>query len=437
VNDADTGSTHRRNAALNIAGEALWGFQMGLVAVATVLPVLLRRFGAGETMVASIGTIAAAGMLLPQFAGLYIFTSLRRRKQQLLTWHFIAIIPFLFLTSLLIVLSGKLSDATVRWGLLALFCAMQFAGGAVMAAWMDWIAHLFPTTRRGTVMGAAFSASAMLGVGGSLLAGRLIAARPGVQTYALLYFVAGLIASVSIAVFWLVRCPAANAAERPRPALHELIGRFRHSLSDRNFRAFLIGRILATGGFCVMPLMAVFYMSAAGGGLSESQVVSYGAALTAGTGLANLALGRLGDRFGHRLGILTGTAMQVGVLLVMLLTAGPISCIIAYAGAGICTAAGFVSHYNLVFETCPHDNRMVHITAANFVVGVFTMSAPLLAGALATALGMRALFAGCLVLSLAALAWVALQVKDPRTLAPVGARDAVPRPTPAEGDLNA
>ena len=70
--------------------------------------------------------------------------------------------------------------------------------------------------------------------------------------------------------------------------------RIRLSLADARFRSYLAGRILAMGGFCVTPFIAMRYASAEAGGLSGATIVSAGAAMTFGMALGSLILGRLG-----------------------------------------------------------------------------------------------------------------------------------------------
>jgi MFS family permease len=249
---------------------------------------------------------------------------------------------------------------------------------------------------------------------GGLSAGRLLAAAPGFPTYAALSLLAGFLACLSFAAFVLIDDPGARAAAPPRPSVRVLLAHFAHSLRTANFRALLAGRLLATAGFCVVPLIAAYYAGPAGGGLANDRLVTYGAAMALGSAVGNLVLGRLGDRRGHRAGMLVAVGMQAVTLAIVLTTRGPLGCACAYFGAGICAAGSFVSHTNLLYETCPHDHRLAHMTVGNLVLGLGAAPAPFLAGWLATAVGLRMVFTVELVLSLAALAWCVTLLREPR-----------------------
>jgi hypothetical protein len=407
-----------RNALLCVCGEGLWGFQSSMVATATVLTVLLARHGASQRMIGAITSIEGGMVVIPQFLGLYLFTSRRRRKRQLVLWHFVAIIPFLFVNAAIIHFGPRFGGAFVRWALLASLAGMMTGMGVIVGVWMDWMACLFHTGIRGRVMGVSFFSAAFFGGGGALLAGWVLKLFPGDNTYAVLYAVAGVVAFASLATFAFLRDPAEHeTVEPPGPSIKDYLRRFGQSLRDKNFRRFLVGRMLASFGFCVVPFIAVYYGSAEGGSLADATVVSCGAAMTVGMAVAHLVLGKLGDRSGHRAGIVIGAAMQVAAIIVLFLTPGWWGCVLTYVCAGVCVSAGYLSHSNMLFETCPHDHRLAHITVGNFVMGAPLIVAPLLAGLAAHAWGLKTMFLACLFFSIAAVMWFALAVKEPRTLA--------------------
>lgn len=409
-----------RNAALNITDEGLWGFQASLVAPSTVPVMLLKGLGASAAMIGCIAAIDGGLIVAPQILGNYIFHSRRRRKQHLMIWHFIVMLPLLGTMALLSSPLLPLAPESRRWALLGCFACFQLTMGVVTAAWFDWVAHVFDVRIRGTVMGLSWTAAALLGSAASLVAGSAITANAGLNTYCWLYIVAGAIAYVSILSFWFIHDPAAGDAPLSSPPSAKLLlHHFAQSLRERNFRSFLIGRMLATSGFCIGPFIAIYYTSTGGGNLGGGSVVSHSAAGTVGMALAGLTLGRLGDRCGHRVGILIGGAVQVATLSVLLLSSGSLSCSAVYFGVGVCVGVNLVSHFNMLFETCRHDNRMAHITVGNLLLSIAAIGAPLLASAAVGVWGLRTLFALCLLLSLASFVWFLFRVKDPRDEMPL------------------
>jgi MFS family permease len=409
-------NTISRNALVFIMGEGLWGFNAGLVAASTVLAVLLKEFGAGNRMIGSIGALESGLTIIPQIFGMYFFHSIKHRKRNLIVWHLVAVIPFLFVSGLIICFENHYSAAAARWGLLLSFACFMCGIGIILGVWMDWIAHIFEAKTRGTLMGMTFFAASLMGALGALMAGAIINRVGSHFAYAILYFIAGFFASVSLLTFFLVKDPAENAAESSGKSIsvNDILSSFKKSLLNENFKSFLLCRILASLGFCIIPFIAIYFKSDDGGGLSNSAIVSCGAAMTFGAAISNLALGRIGDMFGHRIGIIVGTLMQVVTLLIILVSSGLIFCIITYFCIGICISSSFMSHTNMLLETCPHDHRLAHITVGNLVLSVPLVLSPFVAGIASENFGIRPVFMTCLVFSFLSFIWCLLKVKEPR-----------------------
>ncbi len=407
-----------RNIVFNAVGEGLWGLLSGLVASSTVLVVLLRQYGASTVMIGAVTAIEIASTLAPQVVGSLLFASPRGRQRRLIVWHLIAIIPFLLAIGVIAYLAPRWQPGLVRWLVLVAYGCYMCGIGVVLAAWFDWLSGVFPRTTRGRALGLGFGSSALLNLAGGLAAGRLLALQDRLPAFALLYFLASLAGTASILTFGLlIDDPASRRPDdRPEMRLAEMAVWFRRSLADGNFRRYLAGRLLATAGFCIVPFLAVYYTSADGGSLAPAAVVTYGVFMPMGAALANFAFGWVGDRHGHRIGVMAGVLLQMAAITVALLGRGAAGCAAAYFAAGLCGGAAAVSQLNMVFETCPHDHRLPHITIANLVLSAGLVF-PLLSGFVVERLGLAALLRASLVVSGAAFVWYLAAVREPRAAA--------------------
>jgi MFS family permease len=404
------------NAITLMLSEGAWGFQAAMIAPVTFFAVLLAEFGAGKIMIGSIAAVESGGIMVSQILGLLWFHSIRHRKRNLVWWHVGAVIPFLFILALLVYVSPHFPPqwvARLIWLLLAFY---MVSIGIVVAVWSEWIASLFATKIRGRVMGLSLCSYAVTGSVGALLAGHLLKDHPEPRVFAFCLFVAGLMALVSMWGYNHVRDPAQERPEQLAVVdFQVIVSKFRQSLRDSNFRYFLGARLLTVLGFSMVPLVAVYYCRPEGGGLNPGTLVSCGASITVGLAAGNLGLGYLGDRRGHRIGLLVGIVCQIVALSVLLILPGLWGCLIFYFFAGISNASGWVSHYNLLFETCPHDHLGAHITIGNLALGGVGLVAPFLAGMIAEGFGLRLLFSISLAISAGALFWLWVLVRDPRS----------------------
>ncbi len=401
-----------------IAGEGIWGVMWGMLLPSTILVSILSRLGAGKPMIGSIETVC--GMLvLMQMVGLYLFVSRRKRKAQMIMMHLLAIVPSLLFDVCVLWTADWYSQAFIRWALFCSFAVRMIILGISGSVWLDWMRGLLHERIRGRVLGMGLFVGFAGGVLSSLLAGELIRLYD-LNGYIILYLMAVCIGSASMILFWLVDDPASGEPDNEdKPNLSLLAKRFAASLGEPNFRNFLITRTLATLGFCILPFIALYYRSVQGGGLDESTVVKCGAGLTAGMAIGTLVFGWVGDKVGHRLGIVFGCAMQAVTLGVLLCVPGLLGCVLVYLLAGLCAGANSLAHINMLMETCPHDHYAGHITIGNLAMAIPLMLAPPLAGWLSTVSdehGLRIVFVVCICFSTISLLWVLAMVREPRLL---------------------
>jgi MFS family permease len=410
----------RRNALFNIAGESLWGLKANLVVPSVILAVLLYQYGASPELIGVISAIEISMQLIPQLLGGYIFHTRARRKVRLVVWHYIVMLPFTLLMGILTFFADRVDPGVYRVGMLICFAGYISAMGVVSAAWVEFfLGTIYHAAIRGTVAGLSSFGASLAGTVGALFAGWWIGTIAGVQAYAWLYVFSWLLGMVSITTFLFIKDPGeADAPEETRPSLAELTASLRCSLGSANFRNYLVGRLLSVCAFSLIPFIAIYYTSTAGGGIAKDYVVASFSAYTIANALGALALGRLGDRHGHRWGVLFGAGMQAVTLTTAVLLAGPAGCILTYVGAGLANSCGFVSHSNLVMEMCPPENknRVAHISIANLVIGLPAAAAPILAGWAAGNWNIPTLFMACAGISLAALVWLGARFKEPRAV---------------------
>jgi len=406
----------KRNIWGNFVGEGLWGLGAQIVAPAAVLTVLLTRLNASDVMIGSITALEGGGVVVMQFLGVMFFKSVKNRKRFLLLWHWFGAIPFLFIIAAIIFNAEHFSVRFLRFAVLGGFAILMILLGMIGALWAEWLSRLFTQDIRGRAVGMGTAAAYILGAAGAATAGWILERWPDLSTFAWLYIASGVISTISIFFFMLVNETIEVPASVTDMTITDLFRRYKISMGDRNFQMFLVGRLLAAFGFCIAPFIAVNFTSERGGSIPAGTVVSLFAFQPLAMGAASFLLGRMGDKRGHRMGIIVGAGMQVVTLVLLYFGTGKLACGMVYICAGICVGAAFISHYNLLLETCPHDSHLAHISLGNLITSFGTIGAPLLAGFAAEVWGLSVLFVGCIVFSIVAMLWLLLMVKEPRTL---------------------
>jgi len=403
----------RRNLVCNTVGEGLWGLGAGLASQLTVLPLLIKRLGGGEEEVGLLSAVGSAGVLLPQVASAFVFPGGQGRKWFLIIYHLAAIVPSWTLIGVGTLVLSREHQLAARVLLQAAFATFTLTIGIILPVWLDWVAGLFGRETRGRTFGWSNAAVALAGTPAALAAAVLVDRCEFPLSYALLVFLGTACYVASMLVFAAVREVDKGAPPRRLPA-GEMFSRFGRSLGDANFRRYLVGRTLVTLGSAPPMFFAVHFRASAGGSVGENTVIALGALQALAQAVSGLGLGRLGDRRGHRAGIVAGAAAQAGSIALALAVPGPAGCAAAFAFSGLSFASAWVSHTNFVFESCPHDSRAAHIAITNLVLAPATVLVPWIAGRAAESLGTPAVFAASLVPTLAGLAWLALVVREVR-----------------------
>jgi MFS family permease len=408
-------SDEKSNALKCVLGEGVFGAGMGFVASMTALPLLLRSLGAGDLIVGLAGSIAMAGWLLLQPLGLFVLGRRRRAKRFLVPWSLGFSVPTYLAMGATVFFLAVRAPRLCALLVLVIFAVRVLGAGMTIPFWSEWQAAVFRQGIRGRVIGLMAAAS---GLGFSLAAltsGWVQEWLPFPGNYALLFCVPVAFYIAAMGFYVRVREPEEFSAPYQPLRAGDLFRRFGASLGDANFRRYLVGRLLLTLGGGAAAFFAVHFRSPEGGGLSDALVIKLGMLITFPQAASSYLLGRLGDRAGHKAGVVIGALAQVAAILFAFLGTGPLACAFCFSLLGIAWSAGAVAHQNMLLETCPHDSRAAHVTLSNMVLAPFVFLVPLGTGWVMELLADRRAGIGLtLIPTLVGVAWLALAVREPR-----------------------
>ncbi len=387
-------------------------FQLGatFASSSTILPFFISQLTTSTLPLGILAVIAQAGWYLPQLFTANAVEQLPRKKavvvnlglflERLPCWVF-ALAPLLALRSY------SLALIVFMVGL-----AWHVVGAGVVAiAWQDFIARVFPVERRGRFFGLTNFLGTGLGVIGSALSARLLAA----VAFPYNFFYCFLICASLIALSWVflaltrepvqpVTAPRRNDREYWQ-ALPQILRQ------DHNFRRFLLVRMLMAlggmgNGFIAVAAVHRWQVPTSTAGL-------YTGALLLGQAIGTLAFGFLADRFGHKRNLVLGAAASCGVFALAWLAPAPAWYFAVFVLQGIAYAAGLVSGILITLEFCVPERRPTYLGLANTGIGLASVVAPLLGAALA-AQSYNLLFALSAGVALLALTLMQSWVKEPR-----------------------
>jgi hypothetical protein len=404
----------RSNALRCTGADGLHGFGMGLVSLLTVMPLLLSRLGAGKVELGLLFSLGAGGWIVGQPLGLFLLGRRPRTARFFVRWVLSLWMPAHVAMAAVVWVLAPADATACRLALLGLVCVVTVGDGMVVPVWTDWQASLFRRASRGRAMGLIAGAWALGSGMGSLAAGPLRAALGFPLGYAALFLGAACLFAASAGFVSRVREAEGFGQGRPTLGVRDLLLRLRQSLAVPNYRRYVASRMLMALGGGAMAFYAVHFRGPTGGDLSESAVIVLGALTALSQFVGSNLLGRLGDRVGHKRAVAIGCLAQAAAIAVAVVGRGPFACGACFAILGISFSAGWVSHNNILFETCPHDSRVAHITLSNALLAPFVLLVPVGTGWLVGQVGLRAGMGLTLIPTLAGIAWLVLMVREPR-----------------------
>jgi MFS family permease len=393
---------------------------MSFAAPATILPAFAAHLGASNLAIGAIPAVMTLGWFLPSLFLAPHTEALPRKLPFILRytiWERLSLPALAGVAFVLAEAAPRLSLAL----LLFLMLAMAGVGGALMPAWMDVIGRAIPTTLRGRFFGAA----SLLASAGGLLAGAattyLLAAFPEPQSYGLCFLAGSACLAGSYLALAAAREPAADSLRAPVP-LGTYLGRIPALLRrDRNLVWFLVARGASTVGAMATGFYTVHALRAFGA--PDWQVGVFTTLFLAGQMAANLTLGWLADRAGHRVVLALGVGALAAANVAALATtaAGPFG--VAFLLAGVHHATISLSARTILLEfTDDPDERPTYVGLANTALAPLAFTAPLAAGLMADRLGLPVVFALSAAVSLVALALLLARVREPRRAVAAPAR---------------
>lgn len=390
-------STRRRFAKVAAAGVA---FQAGSAAVdsATIMSALVFQLTGNPVLVGAVTAILRFGWLFPQL----IVGFLAQQRGSSMRYYVIGAFGranCMVLMAVALFIGQSWSTVWLATSVMSIWTVYAFVSGIVAVPYNDIVARSVPSELRSRLLAARFFGGGILALGVATIADQLIERLAFPLSYAAIAGMAGILMYLSSMVFTSMGEPGARAERGDATPtfyayLKEGVAVMR---TDRTFRLFVYAQWCGGGVLMAMPFYIV-QASTLGLGLKDVAVLL--GAQTAGALASNLPWGWWGDKWG-KVSLLR--AIAIGRI-------APPTVVLAASAATLQTeqllamfAAIFfilgalangltIAVIAYLMEISPDDRRPAYsgyfnaITAPAFLL-------PLLAGGIASAVGLSILFA--------------------------------------------
>lgn len=401
----------KHNVSAGLWDGGLFGVALGFASFGTILPLFVANMTNSATLIGLVPAIHSAGWLFPQLFTASHVSRLRQFKRTVLLITIHERIPFLgfSLVALLLPIIG------LNAGLLLTFLLLIWqglGGGFTANAWTSMISKIIPPESRGTFFGMQAGLANLFISGSAIGAGYLLNALASPWDFAVCFFIASIFFALSWFALAATREPEDTEKIIPEEKTHFWDDAKKVLSQDTNFNWFLSARVLsqfATMGFS-------FYIIYALRSFNMTEVVAgyLTATLTISQTVANIGMGWIGDRVGHRAMLIIGACSAFLSALLAWNAASiawfyPIFILTGLANVSIWTIS-----MTMTVDFGNEADRPIYIGLSQTLTAPATIIAPILGGWIADSAGFVPTFTISTILSLVMIGILVFLVKDPR-----------------------
>ncbi len=402
----------RYNFTVNLLDVAFYMFGTSFMSIGTILPAYVTHFTQNPVLIGLIAFFGSAGFLIPQLLTSNLVERAPVKKFfPVNIGFFTERLPIFLLVPTTYFLATSAPDLA----LVAFFVLLAWwtlGAGMVMVGWQDMIAKIIPVASRGRFFGLSNFVGNFTGVLGASGVAWLLWRFEFPTGFVITFTIASVCTFFSWFFLSLSREPRDPVTKPVVSSLEYFKALPAVIRSNKNFENFLIAQVISAFGGLAVGFILVYGIQR--WQLSDGQAASYGIALLLAQSLANLVLGFLADRKGHKLVLEISIAMSIASFGVALFAPDPAWFYLVFALRGVVAAGSFVSSMSLPLEFSAPQDRPTYIGLASTVPGIAGALAPMVAGGLATFTGYPALFLASALISALAFGMMRWGVRDPR-----------------------
>lgn len=401
----------RYNVTMNLLDGAFFGLALGFGSFATIIPLFVTQLTDSAILIGLAPAFHAIGWQLPQLFNAGQIARAREYKPIVLRNTIHERIPFLVLA----LIAFLIPWIGIKTALIVTFIALAWqgiGGGFTANPWTSFISKIIPPESRGTFFGMQGGLVNLVISIAAIGAGYLLAEVNFPNNFAISFFIAGLafVASyISLAKSRELRDEEKVVSEKQA---HFWEDAKRILKKDKNFNWFLVTRFLmmfATMGFGFYILLGLrrFDMDTITAGYLT-------AALTLTQTFANVGMGWLGDKVGHRAMLILGTLTTIASSIIAWYAPTIAWMYPAFILSGIGNVAVWTIGITFTVGFGSDLERPTYIGLSNTLITPATITAPILGGWLIDKFNFESTFGLAAIIGIVAAGILIFVVKDPK-----------------------
>ncbi len=404
-------SDHRHNLTLNIGHEFSWGFAVAFHDAATILPLFLTQLGAPLGIVGSLAGLFYVLLAGPGLLSAFLGRNIRNIKLSVVGVH-ILVWPPIFIAGFIFAFIAPTGPGAWVFYYMC-FILYGLAVGFIIPIWANFLKHVTQKKKRGTFLGISFIGNSFGGFIGGILAKELLGSS---LEFPVNFGWGFLIAFVSIffgtLLFFGYRVNTPKEIQ-PHRSVRGFVRDVKHILkSNQNYRRYIYSRVFLTAQFPAVSLFVVQAQQAFQFEISEAGLLT--ATKVAAFGIGSFSAGKIGDKFGHKSGLILSFSFQLAALITALMASSMVWVYAIFIFLGVAQGAFLPAMMAIVYDFAGEKgDSKIYLALTDTVLAPFVIIALILSGTLIRILGILTIFKGITIFMIIGILLLIFMVKDP------------------------
>ena len=282
--------------------EFFWGFGIAFHTIYAVVPLFLRNLGAPESIAISSAGLFNILIALPMLAIAALGRNIHNIKRAVILVHcLILVVVFLMGFTFTWVNINTIDSAWIIYFIYFLLYGLSI--GVVMPIWAEFLNKTTLKSERGRFFGLGFAFNSIGSfIGGIALRTLLDSDIPFPKNFGIGFLVLFISIALGTLVFWFYRVKPTKNISRHRTIKDFMSETIKIVTGHKNFQKYLLSRIFFCASLPGMGLYAVYCQNKFNFDISEVGVFTIFNVIASGS--ASYLVGRMGDRWGHKSGMM-------------------------------------------------------------------------------------------------------------------------------------
>jgi len=402
---------HNHNLKLNCGHEFFWGFGIAFHTTYAIIPLFLKQLGAPNSIVASVAGLFAILIAFPQLISALLGRNTVNLKFTVIGVHLL-IWPPTFLMGF--VYTFIIPEGPSSWVFYYIcFILYSLAIGFIIPIWANFMSHATQKKRRGAFFGISFAFNSVGGFIGGFLVKRLYDS--GLEfpvNFGYGFFM--LFVSLMIGSLLFIGYRVKPLERKKTPVTHfDFISTIKSIMTSHGqFRKYLFARAFFTFQFPAVGLYAVYCQDQFSFNLSEAGI--FGIMNVVAYGGASYLAGKIGDRFGHKMGLVIAMTGHLLAIFTVITATSMVHVYIVFFFLGIGQGAFMPASMNLLYDFAGENDSKIYMALIDTTLAPVTLVVILISGILINLVSPYWIFIGVGFFILVSLALLVFTVEDPK-----------------------